>query len=330
LAAGDWSAIIRSGIFDAPTGYRFAVLTLTSPSWGRTHHVAKVGRPGGRRCPCGAHHDPERDAYLRGLPLDLDEWDYAGQVLWNHHVGRLWNRLLRDLRALSPGLAYAAVREWQARGSLHLHVLLRMPANEYLAPMTLEAVARTVGTTVDDGMGGRVRLTYGAQVKAEPLRADGSAAKTVWYLTKAVQYLVKDVSDGGGPTSAYGQAHWARLSAYARETLRCPRCPRSPNLRCPAPCHRQWGARSRVITVSDGRGGRAKSTRPRWSLTGLTRTSQRLARVAWAKANRASLPPNRFGFAVEARQMLREQSQDDGLAALAVALGLSPAAQPSF
>ena len=87
-AVGDWAAIIRTGIFDAPSSARFLVVTLTAPSFGATHLVVKEGRPV-RRCRCGAVHDPVADAALRGIPLDLDDYDYLELVKENRGAGPL-------------------------------------------------------------------------------------------------------------------------------------------------------------------------------------------------------------------------------------------------
>src|SRR5690242_11806804 len=70
LYRGDWAAIARSGVFDGPVEeYRFYLLTLTAPTFGRVHrvpreHGARVGR-----CGCGVTHSAE-EAGLRGVPLD--------------------------------------------------------------------------------------------------------------------------------------------------------------------------------------------------------------------------------------------------------------------
>jgi len=300
LTAGDWAAIFRSGVFEAPTGYRFVALTLTAPSFGRTHYVVKDGRPP-RRCGCGVTHDPVTDAALRGLPLDLDAYDYNAAVAWNYQIGTLWNRLLREIRRHAPTAAYALSREWGARGSLHIHGLVRFPAAEYLPPAVLE---RIVGSVSARDRHGHVHR-FGAQVKVDPLNADGKTAQSIWYMTKAVQYMVKEVADGGGPSSDYGREHWGRLHRAAT-VMRCDKCPPhgSPSF-CQARAHKQWGARSRVVTVSDARGRHAATAQTRWSFTGLTRASQRQARADYAASlSSDDARADRFTFAVQARRIL--------------------------
>jgi hypothetical protein len=74
-----------------------------------------------------------------GEPLCPECFDYRGAVLWNAHVSRLWARTThrlyrevaraggmstRSLRSVAR-LSYIKVVEFQARGLVHLHVVLR-------------------------------------------------------------------------------------------------------------------------------------------------------------------------------------------------------------
>uniref|UniRef100_UPI0037CA64C0 replication initiator n=1 Tax=Salinibacterium sp. TaxID=1915057 RepID=UPI0037CA64C0 len=55
LYRGDWAAIARSGVFDGPVqAFRFYLLTLTAPSFGRVHHVSRARDAAPRKCNCGA------------------------------------------------------------------------------------------------------------------------------------------------------------------------------------------------------------------------------------------------------------------------------------
>lgn len=77
---------------------------------------------------------------LIGQPLCLDCYDYPGAVLWNAHTGVLWRRFTTYLtRALAAGaglsraqlrrelrLSYAKVAEYQARGLVHVHSVIRL------------------------------------------------------------------------------------------------------------------------------------------------------------------------------------------------------------
>ena len=128
-------------------------VTLTAPSFGPVHSrlLGPDGQPlrcrprrdapvcpHGRPLSCGAVHG-EGDACL-GEPLCPDCWDYAGAAVWNNTLGTLWRYttiyLPREL-ARAAGMtqqrlkrqvrpAYVKVAEYQQRGLVHLHVLIRL------------------------------------------------------------------------------------------------------------------------------------------------------------------------------------------------------------
>lgn len=59
MVRGDWAAIARSGVFDPPAGkrFRFYLLTLTAPSFGRVHSVPNAAKGHeSHRCRCGVRH----------------------------------------------------------------------------------------------------------------------------------------------------------------------------------------------------------------------------------------------------------------------------------
>ncbi len=107
--------------------------TFTAPSFGPVHN-----RPGGGRCRCGRLH-PDDDPAL-GTPLDPDQYDYRAAVLWIAHAGKLWGRFTTYLRqhlASRAGLSrsalrhclkvsYAKVAEYQRRGAVHFHAVIRL------------------------------------------------------------------------------------------------------------------------------------------------------------------------------------------------------------
>ena len=126
-------------------------VTLTAPSFGPVHSRSRsgtVGRPcrprrGAGSCPhgvstaCNERH-PDGDPVL-GEPLCGDCFDYRGAVLWNAHVPALWERTsselyravakaggltTKDVRAMVR-LSYMKVVEFQRRGLVHLHAVIR-------------------------------------------------------------------------------------------------------------------------------------------------------------------------------------------------------------
>ncbi|MEU9424811.1 replication initiator [Streptomyces sp. NPDC048342] len=119
--------------------------TLTAPSFGPVHGQRSSTSP---RCRCGHTHakgDP-----LLGIPLDPERYDYTGAVLWNAHAPALWARFMLHLRraiAAAAGIpqrllskfvciSYAKVAEYQQRGLIHFHAVIRIdgPAGSYTPP----------------------------------------------------------------------------------------------------------------------------------------------------------------------------------------------------
>lgn len=270
LYRGDWAAIARSGVFDGPVqNFQFYLLTLTAPSFGRVHRVPRSRDASSRACGCGAVHTVD-DAGLRGVPLDAASYDYRGQVAWNRDSGLLWDRTRRRIRDRWDSTEFFIVREWQERGVLHVHVLLRISRAESPGAAILGEAARTaVAASKVDG----TVIGWGDQSQCDAFRADGDGARTIWYLSKALNYVMKDTARGGLGGHNRAWTHLAQLDATAR-SMRC-------SVGCvPASCssrvHASYGARSHVVSAS-----RRTRHRTGWSFIGLTRTVQRRLRKAW-------------------------------------------------
>lgn len=125
--------------------------TFTAPSFGAVHsrrvedRSARPCHPGprslclhGRPSACAVTHDAAENR--RGEPLCPDCFDYVGAVMWNAHATELWRRTLIGLeRKLAhlvgvpastlrdhARISYAKVVEYQLRGLIHLHVVVRL------------------------------------------------------------------------------------------------------------------------------------------------------------------------------------------------------------
>ncbi|MCR2783773.1 MULTISPECIES: replication initiator [unclassified Microbacterium] len=275
LYRGDWAAIARSGVFDGPVErYRFYLLTLTAPSFGRVHRVPRSGPA--QRCGCGSTHSAA-DVALRGVPLDPSQYDYAGQVAWNRDAGVLWDRTRRRLRDRWDSLEYFIVREWQDRGVLHVHAIIRVARAEAPPAGLLRDAARTA--TVVSKVDGSV-VEWGAQAKCDAFRADGDGAKTIWYLSKALNYVLKDVATDADEVPVSVWRHQVALGDAARR-MRCGVGCEPQN--CSSLVHKRFGSRSQVVSAS-----RRTKHRSGWSFTGLTRTVQRRLRREWWLARQES------------------------------------------
>jgi hypothetical protein len=206
--------------------------TLTAPSFGPVHaRRERDGRtlacrprrrsvtcPHGLRISCSERH-AKGDVRL-GEPLCPDCYDYAGAVLFNACAPELWRRFTITLRralAREAGLpnkqlagqlrvSYAKVAEYQRRGVVHFHAIVRLDgragastpppawANIGLLDSAIRRAARTV----------RVRTPSAPGVPAATVRWGG-------------EIDVRRVTIGGGLTDTKVAAYVAKYATKAAE-----------------------------------------------------------------------------------------------------------------
>src|SRR4051795_7648944 len=156
------------GVPESVAGHPTVFLTLTAPSFGPVHSLRVIdGKPRrcrprrkGEVCPhgvslaCGEVHD-EDDPQL-GEPLCPECFDYEHAVLWNALAPELWRytsiQLARELARLTGvsqnrlrvRVSYVKVAEFQRRGALHFHCVLRLDGRSETGE--LEAPAGEFGT----------------------------------------------------------------------------------------------------------------------------------------------------------------------------------------
>lgn len=203
----------RKGVPETVRSHPQAFVTLTAPSFGAVHARPDDGRP----CGCGVSH-PTDDPLL-GAPLDPDRYDYEGAVLWNWHAPELWRRFAIDLArvlARQAGvteselrdrlrISYAKVAEFQARGLVHFHAIIRLdgpegPRSPAGLPVSSDGFCRAVGhaarrthATVPNADGDLVIAHFGAQVHVRAL--SGGEIETVCPEAVAA-YIAKYSSKG--------------------------------------------------------------------------------------------------------------------------------------
>jgi len=169
--------IIRSGltggkgITSAVAAHPAVFATFTAPSFGpvhsrpvRLHTCADRSRCRCRPQPCYARRDTATCAHNRpafcfarhgrddpelGQPLCPDCYDYPAHVVWNNQAGELWRRTKQAIeRHLNqairhrglPGeirVAHGKAAEYQARGAVHFHALLRLDGYDDADPGAL-------------------------------------------------------------------------------------------------------------------------------------------------------------------------------------------------
>ena len=183
LYAADTFHLIRTGVTggkgvpDTVSDNPLVFVTLTAPSFGLVH-----GTRGGRTCRpfmtkgrgrvcehgratvCHVRHTGGDE--LLGQPLCRDCYDYESHVVWQWWAPELWRRFTIDLRrALARHLGvpepklpdrvtvqYAKVAEYQQRGIVHFHALIRLDGPRTVdgfapapADMTAPLLAAVVG-----------------------------------------------------------------------------------------------------------------------------------------------------------------------------------------
>jgi hypothetical protein len=219
-------------------------VTFTAPSFGQVHTRKAQGRlvfpchpyrqgqrcPHGRRAGCWQRHD-EDDPRL-GEPLCVRCYQAGAQVLWNALAGRLWSRttiyvyrILAQLTGLTEGqlrrlvrISFAKVAEYQKRGAVHFHAIIRLdaatdcgcpaclapPSSEFTADLLEQAVRQAAATVavpcpmVDEGQEMTLVARWGEQLDVRQitessdegeLSAEQVAGYVAKYATKATEAL---------------------------------------------------------------------------------------------------------------------------------------------
>ena len=212
-------------------GHPLIFLTLTGPSFGLVHTIGKSGRCRPRRkadlCPhgtslvCGRFHREDDPAL--GRPLCALCYRYRDHVVWNHNASELWRRtrieIGREVDRLAKAtgyrarISYAKVAEYQRRGLVHFHVVIRLdgfdpeyPAAvfpptiaigaEDLRRIALSAASTTLFRTAPhpDNPAGWV-IAWGRQSEAHAIGDAESLDRAAGYLAK---YTTKATESCGG------------------------------------------------------------------------------------------------------------------------------------
>ncbi|MER5619946.1 replication initiator [Streptosporangium sp. NPDC002544] len=234
----DTYQLIRAGLVGGKgvpasvTAHPCLFVTLTAPSFGTVHtrrekngtvlpcHARRDAAtcPHGRVMSCTARHGADESRL--GEPLCPDCYDYAGSVLFNAMSPELWRRLTEALRrrvARNAGLtlrelreqltiSFAKVAEYQRRGVVHFHAVIRVDGPEGpatpppawatadLLTNAVQHAASAVAVTVPAVPGEPARaFQWGAQLDIREITVTGDlteqavAAYIAKYATKAAE-----------------------------------------------------------------------------------------------------------------------------------------------
>jgi len=230
------------GVPDSISEHPRLFVTFTAPSFGKVHTRKTQGRlvlpchpyRQGARCPHGTRdgcwHRHDFDDPRLGEPLCPSCYDAEAQVLWNALASELWRRTtiavqraLGRLVGLQEGelrrlvrVSYAKVAEFQRRGAIHFHAVLRLdaatdcrcpgclapPPEPFTAGLLEEALRQAVPAVrvpcppLDDGPGRYGRwgeqldvhnITKDRDGEAGELSAEQVAGYIAKYATKATE-----------------------------------------------------------------------------------------------------------------------------------------------
>ncbi|GAA3436626.1 replication initiator [Kutzneria kofuensis] len=200
--AADAFHLIRAGLAggekDVPLTVRDTprlFVTVTAPSFGKVHSGGLTARGNRKPCGCGAWHHP--DDPILSTPIDPDTYDYVGAVLWHAMAGALWHKFterVARIMAARQGIkvsefreharvSYAKVAEYQARGMVHFHVVIRVdgptgpdsPRPAWVTASLLEDCVRLAaaeaGVSIDRPSGAEMTVQFGPQVDVRPITA---------------------------------------------------------------------------------------------------------------------------------------------------------------
>jgi hypothetical protein len=211
------------GIPEAVGTHPRLFVTLTAPSFGPVHTITAGGgcvarRPSSQgssiqkgRC----QHDRSLSCVRRhlledpqlGRPICHECFDYEAAVLWNAHIGRLWNNTIQAIRrslAEIGGVAqtklkslaqvhYLKVAEVQRRGLVHLHVIVRVdgphdidiePPDWLTSELLTDVIRRAVRTCSANALDGET-IRWGRMLDIRDLRSDAAD------VTKVSSYVAK-------------------------------------------------------------------------------------------------------------------------------------------
>jgi len=253
------------GVPETVSGHPCVFATFTAPSFGLVHtrreqggtvypcHAGKLGERcrHGRRLACWHRHE-DGDAAL-GTPLCVDCYDYHAAVVWNATAPELWRRTtISVLRALARmvgvsraelgrrvRVSYVKVAEFQRRGQVHYHALIRVDGRaadggvvappawatvELLIGAVREAAARVVVPALAGGWAGPAR--WGGQLDVRVVQAGAaegelSGERVARYVAKYATKAAETVGPGlDRPITSLGAVDRLGLGEHAARLVR--------------------------------------------------------------------------------------------------------------
>lgn len=212
--------------------FRFFFATFTAPSFGKI-----------------------RDS----VPVDSRRYEYRRQVEWNFNSSALFHATMIRFERRLPDSQWCFVREWQKRGAIHFHGIIRVPKciDSRAAWEEIRALRQA------DSKG----ISWGRQMDVQGIGDE--AENSVRYMSKVVAYTAKHQGNRGmlAPTVS---EFYARLDKHARNLV-CRRNGCITNKSCDGRVHRNHGYAGQMLSMSK-----------RWSFAELTFDKLNAQRAAFA------------------------------------------------
>jgi hypothetical protein len=223
------------GVPESVATHPVVFATFTAPSFGPVHSrivdpttgMVKPCRMRRRiqRCPHGrAMACPQRhteNASCIGQPLCPQCYDYNHHVVWNAWASELWRRTMitanRAVKALDSTygvtlkLSYVKVAEYQTRGVIHFHALIRLDAVDPTDPDTLRPPP--AGMTAID----LDRIITGAAVSTTFTTPPHPRSPVGWDLRWGNQLDIRPVSFTGELTDTAVAGYLAKYATKSTE-----------------------------------------------------------------------------------------------------------------
>lgn len=238
--------------------YEYYFVTLTAPTFGKVHRVDKSSST---PTPCACKKQHIATDTCGSTPIDISHYRYKEQVLWNFYSNDLWTRTQQRLRRRYKNkIDCAYVREPQKRGTVHYHVIVRVPKEFDQAQIMKELEQlREVTLTIDGYV-----YKWGTQAKVEHVKTDSeSISKTIAYVSKLVGYTTKAIGLVETIDSPEKQEFTRRLRRASGKIV-CEKGEKCEGKNCSSKTHANIGFHGHQF-------GCTKS----WSFNGRTYASQR-------------------------------------------------------
>jgi hypothetical protein len=224
------------GVPDTVACHPVVFVTFTAPAFGPVHTRAvdpKTGtvkpcrmRRSIERCPHGrVMACPQRHAEnspCLGQPLCPRCYDYAHHVVWNAWAPELWRRTRiaadRQLRPFERAhgiklrLSYAKVAEYQTRGLIHFHALIRLDAVDPTNPEEILPPPAVINAADLDQIITTAAASTTFQTPPHPRNPTG------WLITWGPQLDIRPVSFTGKLTDTAVAGYLAKYATKSTET----------------------------------------------------------------------------------------------------------------